>query len=279
MRKVEVSRIFIEVIPSTVVAFARNVRGSFRRRRYFRRLRRLSPELTSDLVLNANMLVVQDATYVSVSRVCALSFLKFNPKSRITIHVDEVTSVAAEKTYRSEIRQGQIVLVEVDELSAPWQENKVLLICSLLRESDFYMDADLRWNGPLTLSGGLTFFVREFVIGENKKYAEAFDKLKMSWINQSVMKNTSFFCWGNLVNQNLHKKHILTIYHQILAEVQSGSLESKVETDLTRLSEQIAFSAALSETETGLTYLKDKDGQMDGSFLESSYYGATGTSF
>lgn len=279
MIKDKAKKILTAVLPGRAVTLARNGRGYVRRKWYFWNLKKLRPVKISTTPYNANMLVVQNSSYVTVSQVCALSFLKFNPESHITIHVDEETINSAKKIYSKEITRRQVSLVKVNTSPAPWQKRKVDLICSMSSGSHFYMDADLRWNGELNLNGELTFFVREFLIGDNETYAETFRSLDMNWINKATMKNTSFFCWGNQVDQNLLKEKVQSGYLAILEALKNASLDEKLKINLTRLSEQIAFSAALDETETGLVYLKAHDGQMDGSFLESSYYGATGTSF
>jgi hypothetical protein len=279
MIKDKVKKALTVVIPGPAIALARSGRGNLRRKRYFRDLQKLQPVKISSNPYSANMLVVNNSSYVNVSRVCALSFLKFNPESHVKIHVDEETRPLAEKVYSKEIARRKVTLVKVNPVVEPWQRRKVDLICSMSEDLEFYMDADLRWNGPLNLSHELTFFVREFLIGDNESYAKAFRTLGLSWINDSKMKNTSFFYWGNQVDQNPLKERVQKIYATILDALNRSSLEEKLKTDLTRLSEQIAMSAALEETETMLVFLKAKDGQMDGSFLESSYYGATGTSF
>ena len=46
-----------------------------------------------------------------------------------------------------------------------------------------------------------------------------------------------------------------------------------------RISEQLALSLAVESWNEEIFLLKSYDGHMDGQFVESSYYGATGISF
>jgi hypothetical protein len=279
MRNGKAKKLLTGVIPARFVMLARKSRTFLRRKKYFWDLKRLKPFRVSSIHYNANMLVVQKPAYVSVSRICVLSFLKYHPNSKVTIRVDRETIDFAERTYAKEIKTQQVILVDVSSNLTSWQAKKIDLICSMSGEFNFYMDADLRWNGPLELHENMTFFVREFLIGEHLAYSEAFRSINLNHVNQAVMKNTSFFYWGTQVDLPHLKEKILNVYREVLDALENSTLNTKAQKDLIRLSEQIAISVALNEDETGLVYLKLKDGQMDGSYLESSYYGATGTSF
>jgi hypothetical protein len=55
----------------------------------------------------------------------------------------------------------------------------------------------------------------------------------------------------------------------------SGSYNSSTK----RISEQIALSLLVEKLNSPIYFLKESDGFKDGSFVESSYFGATGASF
>jgi hypothetical protein len=46
-----------------------------------------------------------------------------------------------------------------------------------------------------------------------------------------------------------------------------------------RISEQLALSLFVEKLGQAIYFLKENDGHRDGSFLESSYFGATGSQF
>jgi hypothetical protein len=225
------------------------------------------------------MLVVKKKDYAQVSQVCVLSFLKYHPNAKIIIHCDLITFPRLKSIFKSEMLNAEVDLRCDMNSELSWQELKIKLICSLTLTESFYMDADLRWNAPLSLGSSPTFFVKEFKIHDNLEYQTAFRLLGQEWINECSMKNTSFFFWGQLVQNSVIQKKLWDNYTNLTKAIEVSSLEGLVRVQLVRLSEQIAFSITLREKEHGVQYLKDSDEQMDGTFVESSYYGATGTSF
>jgi len=266
-------------LPESLLINLRTYRTIWRRMKYFRELKKLDPEELSTTKFTAHMLVVKNISYAPVAKVCVQSFLKFHPNSNIVVHVDKITSARVARILKNEIAKGAIRLEPIMEEDRSWQESKISLICALEQSNNFYMDADLRWNGVLTISNSPTFFVAEFEIGTNLKYREAFELAKLSWVNKCEMKNTSFFSWGNLWQDHQLKQKVWENFISIRNAVNALPLEDSLKLQLNRLSEQIALSASLNRIDNSVEFLKLKDGQMDGSFLESSYYGATGTSF
>ena len=141
------------------------------------------------------------------------------------------------------------------------------------------MDADLRWNGAIPETGGLTFFVDEFDMSEKSPYRQLLQTLKLDLSRPISMKNTSFFTFqGISISQEKLDAFKLAFesYPSLLMQADIGSLDRTL---IGRLSEQLTFSVQSELWEVPINYLKTSDGHMDGSFLESSYYGATGASF
>ena len=142
------------------------------------------------------------------------------------------------------------------------------------------MDADLRWNGPLPKLSELTMFVKEFTFGERAPYPRLAAGIKSKFItNETSMKNTSFFYWGSYRPDAKDAIFVQEILRNI-GEVCINQKFTQSETNsLTRISEQIALSVLVETLNIKISYLKMSDGLKDGAFVESSYFGATGSSF
>jgi hypothetical protein len=63
----------------------------------------------------------------------------------------------------------------------------------------------------------------------------------------------------------------------MLQKIEEMSVSDSTKESLKRVSEQLCLSILVPESESN--YLKDADSQFDGTFVESSYFGATGTRF
>jgi hypothetical protein len=93
------------------------------------------------------------------------------------------------------------------------------------------------------------------------------------------MKNTSFFYWGD------HKpeKHYDAFIHEVMDEVlkitENPENPEEFNSRTRRISEQIALSLLVESTRKKVDFLKQSAVYKDGSFVESSYFGATGSSF
>jgi hypothetical protein len=237
------------------------------------------PSDKSEELFEANLLVVKKKIYASVAKVCVESFLFFHPKSSVVIHVDTITSAEVTRVMKKWIIRGTVKIRLVDNEYRSWQEIKLEIILNLIGIHKFFMDADLRWNGPIPVLNGITLFVEEFKFSENLFYKplvkdELFEKFK-----DFTMKNTSFVYWGNHTPQNNYKTIICEFLSTIrlITEDPSNSIEFRESTS--RISEQIALSFLIETIGKPFYFLKDTDGFKDGSFLESSYFGATNVSF
>jgi hypothetical protein len=93
------------------------------------------------------------------------------------------------------------------------------------------------------------------------------------------MKNTSFFHWGTYKPSEGDKKQIESLMNKI--EMTTNNQENSIDfnSSTKRISEQIALSLFVEKLNRSIYFLKDSDGFKDGSFVESSYFGATGASF
>jgi hypothetical protein len=228
----------------------------------------------------AHVLVVKNLEYVKVAKVCVESFLVFNPETVVIIHVDLLTEKSVRLKFKRLINKGRVSIILVKNYELKWQIQKIELICSLSGSDSIFMDADLKWNGPLPAIQGTTFFVNEFLLDENEDYKYL---LKEIFKNKTIfgpMKNTSFFTWGGYELSEFQKKRIREIEQVIVNHL---AIQDKVQSKysgLNRMSEQLALSLAVEEFPAiNVTYLKSEDGFKDGSFVESSYFGATGATF
>ena len=233
----------------------------------------------SELQFNANLLVVKKEVYASIAKICIESFLHFHPKSTVTVHVDEATRVALNHQLKKALKRGNIRIETIENQHLTWQELKLNLILSLTGLSEFFMDADLKWNGTLNELSDITFFVKEFQFNHNLEYRPLTAKKWFKTHTLASMKNTSFFYWGNYNPSLQDKQFIDEVMCRIRELSTDGDKDLEFIQSTIRISEQIALSLLVEKTGRPIRYLKDSDGYKDGAFVESTYFGATGTSF
>ena len=239
----------------------------------------LAPTVESNVSMEAHLLVVKKPIYAPIVKVCVESFLYFHPKSCVVIHLDSITINEVSKKLHKVISRGRVKtkLVENDDLS--WQELKLNLILGLGNPQKFFMDADLKWNGPIPPIRNITLFVDEFKFKNNSFYSPLFKNDFFQRYIECSMKNTSFFYWGN----HNPKAEYQTLIHEMMIEVSRSTENPDNSTEFNsntrRISEQIALSLLVETTGEKVDFLKHSDGYKDGSFVESSYYGATGSHF
>ena len=228
---------------------------------------------------SAHILIVKKMIYVEMAEICFTSFLNFNRDSQVVIHCDGITFFKTQKSIKRLRLSGRInVLRDMrDDLS--WQENKIDLILSLNGTNDFFMDADLRWNGSLPEIQGLTFFVKEFVFIDKSPYRQILHRLVPGGSSTTSMKNTSFFSFSgkNIPVEFLnHVRQKNRDFESLIELCDIGELDRLI---LNRLCEQIVLSVLVETWEIDIFFLKKFDGHKDGLFVESSYFGATGSTF
>ena len=235
--------------------------------------KKIGPEYT------AHMLAVKNLNYLRIGKIAIASFLYHNPNSNVVIHCDQSTKVRASLDFQYFIKRNLVHLADVEQHDNSWQFQKIGLLKSIAKlESNFYMDCDVRWNGILKIPDKCTSYVVEFKLGEKSPFKELVSYLKLG-DSEIEMLNTSFVYLypGNFSNQELDQ--IAFFHNEVIGACDSGSV-AKLDIDqILRLSEQIGFSIFLSKSGRDHIGLKSHDGHMDGSFLESSYFGATGVEF
>lgn len=264
--------------PSLIMVFARKLGKTTIRKvllikwRHLRK-KKIGPEKV------AHVLAVKNPEYIKIAEVAINSFIFHNPESSVVLHCDKATSELAKSTFRQLIKRRQISIEELRDADQDWQRLKLNLLQYISRqERNFYMDCDVRWNGRLNLSNNCAYFVEEFSLSEKYPYKELLSLLNLSQ-NGFTMCNTTFVYLfpGNFTKTELNL--LLSYQNSILLACEEKTFSGEDVTQLKRLSEQLAFSIFVKLSGKHFVPLKKKDGHMDGSFLESSYFGATGIKF
>jgi len=239
-----------------------------------------SSKVSSTQNILAHLLVVKNSQYSSLARVCIESFIHYHPNTVFVVHCDSTTfSDTRQALNRSSRRKKVQVVLDQLDITATWQEQKVRLIASLNGTNDVFMDADLRWNGVIPERKGITFFVDEFSLKEKSPYRELLSNHEFSNILNPRMRNTSFFSFAGICIDDEYIKGIMKLQTLIENIAKSDVIAQLDREDVLRISEQLALSLAVESWEEEIFLLKSSDGHMDGQFVESSYFGATGISF
>jgi len=227
----------------------------------------------------ANLLVVKKPVYAGIAKICVESFLHFNPSCQVVIHVDSNTDKEVTKKLRKLIKSGKVSVHLLENQDSSWQELKLNLALSMKNISEFFMDADLRWNGPIPNLDFPKFFVEEFSFEDREPYLSLINSKDWEFGKNLSMKNTSFIYWG-LSHPGAEYKQIVNRIMIFLEQYCSESSMDLIEREsLIRISEQVALSVLVDYLKIPITFLKEVDGYRDGSFVESSYFGATGSAF
>ena len=223
--------------------------------------------------ITVHLLVVKNPVYALLARTCVESFLHYHPNAQVIIHYDDVTFISLLNNLRAvmRLRKNHISFLAVQP-SLSWQEDKLKLIISINGSFDFFLDADLRFNGPLTLHEKPVFLVKE-------EYFQILGPIGALSITSRIKcknKNTSVFSWGGHKLQTADLQLLYYLYENL----DSHLLDSERKREyVARLREQITLSAFFDIQNIEVLFIKTGDGQFDGSFIESSYYGATSSYF
>lgn len=266
-------------IARLLLSFFRRRIKNFEKEYYLSKKSRTIAREHSQIEYLANILIVKNTKYASLAKICVVSFLHFHPQSHIVIHVDGVTAMEVNQLFSSQIKSGKITIKIVDNDALSWQEQKIRIASGMFRDNEFYMDADLRWNGKLPVLKGLTFFVEEFRFAHRSPYAQMFRDTEFVQFRESTMKNTSFIHFGGSRLLEDDGSRILAIENCIRELTETEVIPKDDREVVFRLREQIAISLFADEIDSKVFFLKEVDGLRDGSFLESSYFGATGSEF
>ena len=235
---------------------------------------------TQEFAEETHVLVVKKGAYVSIAKICIESFCYFNRNHVVIVHVDDSTSDKVKQSLRGLIRKSRVRISRVHDEEPKWQIQKLNLIISMSGSFSSFMDADLKWNGPLPQIQNVTFFVNEFQLDRDDDYRIKLREVFPEKKSLGFMKNTSFFSWGGYRVSLEQKNRIFEIENTLSNSLTGEDLLHDQNSGLARMSEQLALSLAVEEmTELKVEYLKSVDGFKDGAFVESSYFGATGASF
>jgi hypothetical protein len=241
---------------------------------------RFTSNKSSAVSFTAHILVVDKLVYVALAKVCAESFLFFHPNAKIIFHVDELTEPLLKKKLYHLLRYKNVnvqVLPKLPKLT--WQNRKLSIIFGINGTSDIFLDADLKFNDPLPNVSGVTFFVKEFKMSDDFRYAKMISLFNTIDYENASMYNTSFFTFGSHLQNNLELSEFFSFEQKIKDLLQSLDIDLKEIRNMERISEQIALSFIVEKWNIPVHCLKEVDGHKDKSFLESSYYGATESTF
>ena len=240
----------------------------------------LRPKNRSSEEIKVHFLLVKDAKYVPVLRICLNSFLYWHPNAKIAIHVDSITIEQVTKKILGKRGCSNIeIKMDMDCPDCSWQILKLRLLTSLNGTSDIYLDADMRWNGKLPARKTITFLTTEFELKGLTIYLLLLNQLRNSRYMNAKMRNTSFFTFAGYRVAEESIQDVQILHNEIVEIIQSGNFGVKDKPNLLRIAEQIALSIASEDWSLQISHLKDLDGWKDGAFVESSYFGSTGVSF
>ena len=225
----------------------------------------------------ANILIVKNPIYCQLARICIVSFLYFHPKSHVVVHVDQSTLSNSQVVFKQLIKRGKVQITPVEDEALTWQQQKIRVIFSMKESNHFFMDADLRWNGRIPALEGITFFVEEFVLSNRSPYANLVKHTDLREFLSASMKNTSFVYWGGYLVSSKDIETVCLLEKVTLDIANSEWLPVDDRSGVIRISEQIALSLFAHKLDKKIYYLKERDGIRDGTFLESSYFGITGS--
>lgn len=239
----------------------------------------LSPRNKSLEHFKVHFLVVKDIKYIKVLKICIDSFLYWHPESAITIHADSFTYGKLQNQFSGKRYSGNTkILLDMDN-GSEWQNLKLELITGLNGSSDLYFDADMRWNGCMKDCDRTSFLTTEFNLKNRTTFLNLINVLRDGRYYDAKMRNTSFFTFaGFSIPKNL-MKDVFTLHEEIKLIFHSEAFGIEDKPQLLRISEQLALSLAVEDWGIEISQLKEKDRYKDGTFVESSYFGATGTSF
>jgi len=227
----------------------------------------------------ANLLVVKKPIYAGIAKICVESFLHFNPFCNVVVHVDSNTHKEVSRKLRKLIKRGKVSVHLLEDQDSSWQELKLKLALGMKDINEFFMDADLRWNGQIPNLDSPKFFVEEFFFQDREPYQSIINSKNWEFGKNLSMKNTSFIYWGSSYPDAEYQQIVERIMIFLEQYCSDASMELIEKESLMRISEQVALSILVDYLKIPITFLKEVDGYRDGSFVESSYFGATGSVF
>lgn len=266
-----------KTITKTKAFIARSLKGFLEHRKNMNKWNNSTSLDATYAEFDGHVVVVKNPKYAEVAQICIASFLHFHPNARITVHCDSTTMQVMKKKSKFGLHGNQVKVINDLTFNETWQDLKLGLISNLQGTNEFLMDADLKWNGPIEKFAGITFFVREFMFHEDKLYLELFRDLGIVSQLDNSMKNTSFFSWQGKALSEGNVSELMELRKRICDSAGKLGVDSEQKNSIIRISEQLALSLLIQDSDA--SFLKAKDAQFDGRYVESSYFGATGTRF
>lgn len=247
--------------------------------RYWTTVRFKSRRLQSNEYFEVNLLIVKNVSYVNLAYDCIRSFLAFHPNATFTIYVDLATSARMiERLKRRNILEV-CTIIWINDTKKVWQEMKLDIILSQSGTKKLFMDADLRWYGPLPKINEVTFLVDEGPLMKSKIFKQVIESNE-SFNTEAHMLNVSFVALnGKVVSPEVQTKIKDTCenYDKIIRVAVGDAKEIEL---VGRLREQFAISIFTHEISSHYALLKKNDSRADKDALVSScYFGSTGLNF
>jgi hypothetical protein len=240
----------------------------------------LSPRNKSLDKFSLHFLMVKEPKYAGVLKTCIDSFLYWHPESEVTIHLDSITRDRVLKEIVNRRNHTKIkVIIDMDYDSKSWQELKLKLISSLNGTNEIYLDADMRWNGCLQKTNSITFLTTEIKLKNTTSFLFLLKNLRDGKFMESFMRNTSFFTFAGIYLPKALIDDLVDLHKEIISLIGSEMIGVDDRSNLIRIAEQLTLSLASQNWNSEILSLKEMDKYKDGAFLESSYFGSTGTRF
>lgn len=228
---------------------------------------------------SVNLLIVGDIKYVPFARDCIKSFSLFQPKSSFNLYVDNITHEECERFLQKISKRNTVKFVNISDTFANWQEAKLNVILSQSESDEIFMDADLRWYGPLPKMDGVQFFVDEGPLRSSEVFKKILEA-NLDLEQNAHMLNVSYVCFNNVKIASSTIQKIANTCKNYDALIASAKLNEEEISQVERLKEQFSISVFASEISGDIQVLKNIDRRADKSNLVSScYLGSTGLGF
>ena len=235
--------------------------------------------LRNNNFFEVNLLVVKDLKYVDLAYDCIQSFLAFHPNSKFAIHVDEVTSIATMNRLTQRNLADKYTLINVAESRKKWQEIKLDIILSQSGTDELFLDADLRWYGPLPTIKEVTFLVDEGPLAKSDIFLKIFES-NQEFNSDAHMLNVSFVALNGVSILPEVQQKIRETCKNYDAIISQGVHDAKDIEIIVRLREQFAISVYAHAISSHYSVLKERDSRAEKHTLVSScYFGSTGLNF
>lgn len=223
-----------------------------------------------------HLLIVGSRNYVLLAETCLWSFLKHHPSTRFHLHVDENLVPYLRRRFEELISKGLIKIIPVEKSVKDWQALKLHILLGMNGSTDYFMDADLRWNNKMPDLRNVTAYLEEFEMIE--PYLPSPICTLLNNEHPGKMMNLSFFTFaGTHISEEVCYE-IASLQKQISMLSRNENLSPEIR-EKCRMSEQIALSFGLNSNSYRIRPLKNTDSRNDGQFVESCYFGATGLTF